>query len=212
MVTLRRRGVREFDHATARQQPVEVVGNHQEVFGQSEQFRVLLLHGDQLVQRVDFHELQAGVREDCLLRNLREGVCHQPGRPRVSITIGQPEHFVLSGHQDVIHAPRIDADGHDGVAVLRTGFGEPVQDAGPETHEIPSQRTGHRHRSIRESVNFVELDGIAVEPTSDDASALGSQVDGEINLLGHFESRSFRLVAAHSGVVTLRSTSVPSIS
>ena len=63
IVELGRGGLGELVGLLARQQPVEQVGHHQQRLGHVQERRILQLHRQQLIQRVELHELQAGVRK-----------------------------------------------------------------------------------------------------------------------------------------------------
>jgi hypothetical protein len=59
-----RRGVGPLIRQFARQQPVKKIGNHEQPIGCSQQGRMPSFQREQLIERVQFHELQAGGRKD----------------------------------------------------------------------------------------------------------------------------------------------------
>ena len=142
--------------------------------------RVCLVR-QQLEQRVELHELQAGLGEDFRARHLLEGLLHHPVGAGVAVGVRLAQHFVAAGEQHVVHAPGVRADGDDGLAVFLRREGEAVLDFGPEPHDIPAERVAQVHGAVGEAVDFFEADGLAVPEAGHHAAAFSAEVNGEIN-------------------------------
>ena len=70
----------------------------------------MFLPGQQLVERIELHELQSGLREDFRARHFGERAIQCAARARIAIMIRLAEHLLLFVQQDKINAPRIRAD------------------------------------------------------------------------------------------------------
>ena len=84
----------------------------------------------------------------------------------------QPEHAVRGVQQRVVDAPRADAD-----PAQLAGAREAVERLGIQVEQVPAHAVGQPHGPVREAVDLVERHAPAVEPTGDDAAALGAEVD-----------------------------------
>ena len=113
IVTLARAGVGHLVALHAGQQPVEQVGHHQQRFGDVQQRRARELHRQQLEQRVELHELQAGMAEDLLAADDAEGLGHRVVGAAVAVMVGIAEQLVAASEQAEVDAPGVDADAGD---------------------------------------------------------------------------------------------------
>ena len=91
---LRRRGIGEFGSAYARKAPMKIIGHHQQAIGDRQQLRTVFLKDQQLVQRIELQELQAGRGKNLGPRHPPEGAFHDSSRPRVAIMERLAEQFV----------------------------------------------------------------------------------------------------------------------
>ena len=118
---------------------MEEVGHHQEPFGEIENRAVIAAHRDQLVERVDRHELQAGRREDFFARDTSERLVHDAGRAGVAVVVRLAEQFAAFGEQDVVDSPGIDAHADRARAIGLRGFEQAVLNLAPEAEHVPAE-------------------------------------------------------------------------
>src|SRR5215813_7699578 len=110
-------GVCKFGDPLTRKAPVKIIRDHQQAFCACENFRAASLQGEQLVKRVQFHELKAGLSKDFLPRNFFERLVHDPACPGIAIMERLAKQLIRFGKEDEINTPGIDAYGLDGFAV-----------------------------------------------------------------------------------------------
>ncbi len=144
-----------------------------------------LARGEQLVERVDLHELHAGAGEDFRAGDPGEGVRHDPLRAGVAVVVRLADDFVLWGEQHVIDPPRIDADGDDPVSKLPGGLREAVLDVTPQAEHVPAAGAGDVDGTVGEAVQFLEPDRAAVEQAGNHAAAFGAEIDRKVDTLCH---------------------------
>ena len=97
MKALRRRGVREFDRrGCPHRHQWKKSGINSSRSAAASRSAVRPLKGQQLKQRVELHELQAGLREDLALGNAAERLRENAFRPRVAIVIRLTEQLAVA--------------------------------------------------------------------------------------------------------------------
>ena len=99
-------------------------------------------HRQELVQRVELHELQAGVAEDLLAADDAEGLVHHAVGAAVAVVVGIAQQFVAPAQQAEVDAPGIDADAGDVVARLAGGGPQTLANVRPLSQQVPIQATG----------------------------------------------------------------------
>ena len=110
---LRRCRIRKFNDTASGKQPVEEVRDHQKSLGLFHQRTIRLVHGNELVQRIDFHELKAGLRKNLAPGNSLKGLFKYSLRSAVAVMIGLPQHLTGLGKEYKIDSPCIDAYRND---------------------------------------------------------------------------------------------------
>ena len=134
-------------------------------------------HREQLVQRVDGHELDAGgarrSRRAARSRRRRSGM---PVRPRVAVVDRVREQPAAVVEQPEVHAPGVHADAR------RPGPPAPARrrpaiDVAEQAQEVPVERARERHRDVGEAVDVLEGQAAAVEGADDGPAALGAEID-----------------------------------
>ncbi|OQB90172.1 MAG: hypothetical protein BWX84_02049 [Verrucomicrobia bacterium ADurb.Bin118] len=184
MQTLRGTGDGELGHPRATQGPVQKVGHEQQCVGGGEQVGMRPLMGEQLKERVELHELQSGLGEDGFAGHAAKRFFHDAVSAGVAVGKRLAQQFPAFIQQHVIHAPGIRADGDNAGAVLLRGEGQSVLDFVPEPQHVPAQAVGKHHRAVGETMDFFELEGFAVPPAGHHPSALGAEINGQIDLVG----------------------------
>ena len=110
VIALGGRGVAELAGGSAGKPVVEEV-RHGEERGRTLQRRRLVdHHGKQLVEGVDLHELDAGLREDLLAGHAFEGLLQHAVCPIVAVVVGVADQSALPIEQAEVDAPGIQAD------------------------------------------------------------------------------------------------------
>ena len=196
--TLAGRGIGEFADLAPRQQPVEQVGHHQEPLGLCEQPGVLLPHGNQLIQRVDRHELQPGAGEDLGPGHAQPRLVHHPGGPTIAVVVGQPQQFFARPQQHIVDPPGVDPDRLGLPPPLGGPFRQPLLDVPPQRHAVPAQRVIPADRPIAKPVDLLQPDPPAIEQPGDHPTALRPQVHRQVTPFSHLHTLAFDQPASRS--------------
>jgi hypothetical protein len=161
------------------------VGDHEEPIGGPEQARLLLLEGEQLIERVDLHELQAGGREDLRPRHDRLGGREHAASPRVAVADRIGEQGVFDREEGKIDAPCIDADA--GHRPAMPGGGSPQTDGHlvPQPRKIPDQLPPQRNRKVFKPVDLLEFEKPPVKGPRNNPSSGGSQIHRQSHTASH---------------------------
>ena len=178
---LRGGGDGELGDSRAAERPMDEIGHEEQAIGCVEQFRRVLLGSQQLEQRIELHELQAGPSEDLRARHLLEGPLHHPVGAGVTVRVRLSQHFIPPVEQHVVHAPCIRAHRDNRLAVLLRGASQAILDFGPEPQDVPAERIAQADRAVREPVDFFEADGSAVPEAGHYAATFGAEVNGKID-------------------------------
>ncbi len=134
---LRRGGVGVFGAEVAGEPVIEEVGDGDERVGGIEQARRLARGGEDLIERVDRHELDAGEGVDLFARDdAADGFDHAIGAV-VAVMIGVFEKLALFADERVIDSPGV--EGYAG-EVFDGRVVEGLFDLGPEAEDVPAQR------------------------------------------------------------------------
>ena len=134
---------------------------------------------EELVDRVDRHQLDAGRGIDLFAGHDGQRVGHGGGVARVAIMIGVLEQLALGAEERVIDAPRIDGDaGQRRVAHER----ERVPHLAPQGLDVPAQRPCLCQRRVREAMELVDADQSALEARQNGAAAFGSEIERKVRL------------------------------
>ncbi len=186
IVELAGAGVAHLVALHAGQEPMEQVGHHQEGLGDAQQRRAGQLHGQQLVERVELHELQAGVAENLFAADQGERLFHHAVGAAVAIVIGVAQQFIAGGQQTEIDAPGVDAHAGYGRRPSRGGRRpQALADVGPQSQQVPVQMSGRLDGAVLEAVDFLQPQLPAVEPSQDVTAAGCPHVNRQICPLGH---------------------------
>src|SRR5690606_19480178 len=84
-------------------------GRRKKLLGERKHSATVFRIGHQLVQRIEGHELDAGLGEDRLTANPRKRLGKHWLGARIAIMVWQGEHRLPRRNEDVVNAPRIDA-------------------------------------------------------------------------------------------------------
>ena len=118
-----------------------------------EQRRAPLSHHEELGERVDGHELDAGLLEDALAAELRRQPLHRAVRAPVPVVHRVPQQLPRGVQQPEVHRP--------GVHPQRGGLPlQPLLDAPlhlrPQRQDVPVQRPADLDRTVREAVELLQ--------------------------------------------------------
>ena len=80
------------------------------MFCRFKQFGGLTSSGEELIQSVDGHELNASRLVDLLLANLTDDFLHDPFGPAVAVVVRILEQLAAFSQQRIVHAPGVNAD------------------------------------------------------------------------------------------------------
>ena len=162
------------DRAPA-QEVGEEVAHHEQPVRRAELRVAGACHREQLVQRVDGHELDARGAVDLRAGNDREGLVDHARGPCVAIVDGVAQEAAARVEKAEVDAPGVHPDG--GGRAVGSRRPEARGDVAEEAQEIPVERPVQHDRHVREPVDVVERQAPAVEGTDHDAAALRAQVD-----------------------------------
>ena len=167
------------------QPEVEQVGHHQERARARQHFGVFDLLREQLEERVELHELDAGRGEDLVARHAAERLSHAWCRCgcRGSDTAARPAG--RCGRAAHSPRPRCRSPGWQARAPQHaTAFLQPFLDLHEKPRRIPVQAVaagaGKMHRPVGEAMDFFERQPLAVEPSDDRPPARRAEVEGEV--------------------------------
>ena len=136
---------------------VQQVRHEQETVCHRQRGRTGQFHGVQLVQRVELHELDAGVIEHLAARHHREQAFRDPVGARIAVMAGRIHQRPVAAQQPEIHTPRVDADTGDLEFALAAGDGESVDDLVKQAEAIPIESGGQMDGCVRKPVEFFEF-------------------------------------------------------
>ncbi len=105
----------------------------------------MFLPGQQLVKRIESHELQAGLGENLRAGNLPERLLHQSIGAGVAVMIRLAKNLIVPVEQDEIHAPGVRADRDNIPAVFFSSQGQADLDFRPKAKDVPAQGSGQRY-------------------------------------------------------------------
>ena len=174
--TLRGRGIRPFVRPLVRKEPVKQIGDHQQPVGGGEHGRVGVAHGQELVERIELHELQARGREDLRAGHRRLGLREHSAGARIAIADGLAEQLVVGTEKGEIDAPGIDADARHVRAVPTSREPQPLHHFLPQPRQIPDEPAAERHRPVLEPMNLLEFEQPPVERAGHHPASRSSQI------------------------------------
>lgn len=152
---LRGAGDRRVGAFEARQAPVKEVRHEKEGRGAVEPAVAGVTVGEELIKRVERHELNSGAGEDLLARDDLKRTIHHAGCARIAVVMRGVEEPVGGVEQSVIHAPGVDPEAVE----LRAGgvrASQPFLDMLDKRVEIPVKVSSAFEGSVVEAVEFVE--------------------------------------------------------
>ena len=185
MQALRRAAVRKLHRLRPAQAPVQKIRHEQQMIRLRQQTRIAFLHRQQLVEGVQLHELQTGLRKNIRTRNLFERFLHHPVGPRIPVMIRHSDDFIVPRQQHKVHAPGVGADRNNLPAVFLARGGQPGLNFRPESQYVPADGFPQRHRPVGKTVAFFEAKLLAVPDARHHAAAFRSEVKRKINFFRH---------------------------
>ena len=146
-----------FHRLLAREQEVQVVGNHKEGVSRLQLLGVFPLQGQQLVDGVEGLTLQTAVTVQLL--GGHDGVGHRVHARRATVAVGHGITYqvVVGIQQHEIDAPGVDAHGLGRKAGLPAA-GQATQKLAREQIEIPAIVTVATHLAVVEAMDLLKAD------------------------------------------------------
>ncbi len=120
------------------------------------------MQGQQLKQRVEAHELQAGLTEDFRPRHALERLVHDRFGMRIAIMARIAEQCTATTEQREIDAPGIDTQRIDASA-LGNRLVETDEHLSPQVQYVPVQRVQGAHGPVLKAVDDFETEALAIE-------------------------------------------------
>ena len=156
------------------------VGDHEQARGPRGQAFACVR--EELEERVEGQELDAGAREDLLPRHDPEHLVHGVRRPRVAVADGRLDQGAGGVEQRIVHGPRVHTEAADALARLGGGgagrlqaLGDPVE----EEIEVPAQVAVPLGGAVAEAVDLAQLHATGAEAAEHGATAARAEVDGD---------------------------------
>jgi len=141
---------------------VEQVGQHEQRLGRVELRVAAIAHGEELEERVELQELDAGNVEDHIAGHDGAGGLHHAAGAGIAIghrVAHQPPGAV---QQSEVNAPGVDANACGRFAVLGGVARHPRLELSPQPQRIPVQPVVDRGGAVGEAVQFLKLEVCAV--------------------------------------------------
>ena len=172
-------GQADFDGGDAAEEEVQVIGDGQKLIGHFQQTRAALEIIEEMIKRIDGHELNAGFgKDEFATGGFLDGGVGAIGAG-VAVMVGQREERLSGAGESVVESPGIDAQ----ALGLNSGSSDFAQ-AGFQLIEngddVPAQGAGDLHPAIGETMNFLEGDFAGIETSEDDAAAFGAKIAGDV--------------------------------
>src|ERR1700688_1446073 len=102
-------GVRIFANGVSCEPEVEEVGNGEKLLRGFQEGRRILRGGEQLVDRVDGHELYSGGHGDFYAGNFSADLFHAVRGARIAVVVRILEQLSFFAEEGIVHAPGIDS-------------------------------------------------------------------------------------------------------
>ena len=171
------------------------VRNCQQVFSSFEYARRLLLCSEQLIQRIDWHELDSGYPVDLFLADDLKDFLHYAIRACIAVMVRILEQFASISQKRIVNTPGVHADP---LQFCFVEFRERLSYFPPQPRNIPVQRTTVRYRLIWKSMDFLSPDCACMQMRQNSATAFSAKIEGQIGLgwpaTRHKKRRSVRFV------------------
>ena len=179
IVALGRRGDAELADLVAGQPIIEQIGDGQKGLGDLQLRRWLQDHGQELIERVELQELDAGLLEDLLARHAAERLFEHAVGAVVAVVDRVAEQRAAAVEQGEVDAPGVQPDAGDLAAVLAAGFGNAGFDVAPQAQHVPVQAVGQAHGAVGEAVHVGQCQPLAIKLAENCAAALRAEVESE---------------------------------
>ncbi len=144
--------------------------------------RAIALHRQQLKQRVEAQELDAGVPEYLRARHAAECLIHDALGVRIAVVAGIAQQNAAAAEQGEINAPGIDAQTID-AAVSGRAQPQRLEQRIVESENVPMQAIQRADGAVGEAVDYLQFQLRTIENADDAAAALGAEIESQ-ELLG----------------------------
>ena len=140
---------------------------------------MVALHGVELVERIEVHDLDARVAVNLLFgKHFREVLLGSAGGVRVAVGVGESEQRAVLADEGEVDAPCVDADRGD-LDPFAGGGAQALAQMFVEREDVPVIMIAQRQDGIREACQFLEDELSVPERAEDGASAGGPQIEGD---------------------------------
>ena len=172
-------GLGVLAHAHTAQEVVEDVRHHQQLVSLLEDGVVRADLAEQLVERVDGHELDARGHVQLIARDGLEGHLEHGFVARVAIVDGVADEPAAGVDVGVVHAPGVDRDRVH--RAISGGALHAREDVAELPGEVPVQRAAHPHRRVGIAMHRLDAQLVAVEAAHDGTATLGTEVQRHVS-------------------------------
>ena len=138
---------------------MEQVRNCQQVFGRFEDSRGFPLCSEQLIQRIDRHELYSGHPVDLFLADDLKDLLHDAMGARIAVMVRVLEQFPAISQQRIVDAPGVHADP---LQFCLVQLSECPCHLPPQARNVPVQRTSVTYGLVGKSMDFLRPQGVCV--------------------------------------------------
>jgi hypothetical protein len=176
---LRGRGDGVFGDHLPGEQIRQGVGHEEQPLGGGQLRRTVALHGVELVERIELHDLDARRAVDLLPgQHLGEILLGGAVGVRVAVGVGESQQRAVLADEGEIDAPGVDADRGD-FDPFAGGGAQSLAKVFVERKDIPVIMSAQRQDGIRETGQFLEDELSVPERAENGAAAGGPQVEGD---------------------------------
>ena len=183
IVHLAGRDDREFALGDAGEEVIEQVRHEEQRLRRCDQLRRLLHGGDELKERVDLHELNAGRLENFLPAHFAKRALEDSLGAGVAVVEGKAEDFSVAAEQSIIDAPGVDADAVDcrpcARRIRQQRFAQAGLELFPLGEKVPVQMAVHPAGGIGKAMLFLKGEDAFGEMAHNGPSTLCSHIKRE---------------------------------
>ena len=176
---LRRRGIAEFTHLGAAQPVVEQIRNGQKARRNLQLGRTALYKTHHLIERIDRHELDAGLREHLCLGDSRPDRLHHSLCPAVPVADRVADEITVAVQEAEVHAPGVDGQAGGGIGCVRSAAPDAHLYFPPEVEDIPLQDTVDGQRVVGKAMHLLQLQAGAIKMHRHYSTGLCANIDGQ---------------------------------
>ncbi len=154
--------LRELADLASSEPEVEEIGHHQQPLGRLQLGGVAEGHGQELVQGVELHELDARALEDFLAGDAAEGFLHHAVGSGVAVVVGVADEPIVAIQQGEVHPPGVQPHGGQAGAELLDARLQTALHLGEKAQHVPMEVSQHTHRPIGEAMHLLQPEPVSL--------------------------------------------------